>query len=125
MVGPGRAEPPAAMRAPAVVVGLVLGQDRPQVPFAEDEHLVGDLGPGGEHEPCRKAFARGLRGGIFTASIPAPARTASNASVNCPARSRTRNRKPAARSPRSISKLRNCWTVHRPSGFAVTLRMCT
>jgi len=32
-------------------MALVLGQDRPQMPFAEDEHLVGDLGPGGEHEP--------------------------------------------------------------------------
>jgi hypothetical protein len=43
-----------------------------------------------------KAFARGLRGGIFTARILAAARTASNESVNCPARSRTRNRKSAA-----------------------------
>ena len=41
------------MRAPPVVVDLVLGQDRPQMPFAEDQHLVGDLGPGGEHEPFR------------------------------------------------------------------------
>jgi len=41
------------MRAPPVVVGLVLGQDGPQVPLAEDQHLVGELGPGGEHEPFR------------------------------------------------------------------------
>ena len=34
-------------------MGLILGQDRPQVPFAEDQHPVGDLGPGGEHEPFR------------------------------------------------------------------------
>jgi hypothetical protein len=26
-------------------MGLVLGQDRPQVPLAEDEHPVGDLCP--------------------------------------------------------------------------------
>ncbi len=52
-VGPGRAEMAAAMGAPPVVMDLVLGQDRPQMPFAEDEHLVGDLGPGGEHEPFR------------------------------------------------------------------------
>jgi hypothetical protein len=58
--------------------------------------------------------------GIFTASIPAPARTASNASVNCPARSRIRNRRSAARSPRSISRLRICCVVQGPSGFAVT-----
>jgi hypothetical protein len=43
----------AAMGAASVVVGLVLGQDRPQVPLAEDEHPVGDLGPGGEHERFR------------------------------------------------------------------------
>jgi hypothetical protein len=24
---------------------LVLGQDRPEMPFAEDEHPVGELGP--------------------------------------------------------------------------------
>jgi hypothetical protein len=29
----------------------VLGQDAVQVAFAEDQHPVGDLGPGGEHEP--------------------------------------------------------------------------
>ena len=31
-----------------------------------------------------RGFARGLRGGIFTTSIPASARTASNDAVNCP-----------------------------------------
>jgi hypothetical protein len=52
------------------------------------------LGPDREHEPFRIAFARGLRGGIFTAWMPGPARTASDDARNCPARSRTRNRKP-------------------------------
>jgi hypothetical protein len=51
VVGPGRVELPAAMGSPPVVMGLVLGQDRPQMPLAEDEHPVGELGPGGEHEP--------------------------------------------------------------------------
>ena len=53
MVGPGRAELAAAVGSPSVVMGLVLGQDGPQVPFAEDEHPVGDLGPGREHESFR------------------------------------------------------------------------
>ena len=44
--------------------------------------------------------------------------------MNCPARSRTRNRNSAARSPRSISKFRACCTVHAPSGCAVTPRTC-
>jgi hypothetical protein len=42
-------------------MALILGQDRPQMPLAEDEHL---------------------RGGIFTAWIPASARTASNDALN-------------------------------------------
>jgi len=53
VIGPRRAELAAAMWPPSVVVGGVLGQDRPQVPLAEDQHAVGDLGPGGEHEPFR------------------------------------------------------------------------
>ena len=53
MVGPGRAGLAAAMGSPPVVMGLILGRDRPQMPLAEDEHPVGDLGPGGEHEPFR------------------------------------------------------------------------
>ena len=53
MVGPGRAELAAAMGASSVVVSLILGQDRPQMPLAEDQHPVGDLGPGREHESFR------------------------------------------------------------------------
>jgi hypothetical protein len=48
-------------------MGLVLGQDRPQVPSAEDEHPVGDLCPCGEYEPFRvsvraRAAERNLHG---------------------------------------------------------------
>ena len=53
VIGPGRAELPAAMGPPSVVVGRVLVQDRPQMLLAEDQHPVSDLGPGGEHEPFR------------------------------------------------------------------------
>jgi hypothetical protein len=53
VIGPRRAELAAAMGSPSVVVGRVLGQDCPQVPSAEDQHAVGDLGPGGEYEPFR------------------------------------------------------------------------
>ena len=38
MVRLGRAELAAAMGAPPVVVGRVLVQDGPQMPFAEDEY---------------------------------------------------------------------------------------
>jgi hypothetical protein len=48
-------------------MGLVLGQDGLQMPMAEDEHLVGDFRPGGEHEPFRigvraRAARRDLHG---------------------------------------------------------------
>ena len=48
--------------------------------------------------------------------MPALARSASKDAVNCPPRSRTRNRKSSARSPRSISRLRICCVVHGSSG---------
>ena len=51
VVGPGRAELAAAMGSSSVVMNLVRGQRGPQMPRAEDQHPVGDLGPGGEHEP--------------------------------------------------------------------------
>jgi hypothetical protein len=47
------AELAVAMRAPSVVMGLILGQDHPQVPSAEDQNPVGNPGPGGEHESFR------------------------------------------------------------------------
>jgi len=53
VIGARRAELAAAMGPPPVVVGLVLGQDGLQMPFAEDQHPVGDLLAGGEHEPFR------------------------------------------------------------------------
>jgi hypothetical protein len=53
VIGPGRAKLAAAMGPSPVVVGLVPGQDRPRVSFAGGQHRVGDLGPGGEHEPFR------------------------------------------------------------------------
>src|SRR5262249_30137923 len=104
---------------------LVRGQDGPQVPLAEDQHPVGDLGPGGEHEPFRVGIRARAPGRDFTASTPMLAKSAPKDAVNCPTRSRTRNRKSAVLSPRSINRLRICCVVHGPSGFAVTPRICT
>jgi hypothetical protein len=53
VVWPGRAELAAAMGSSSVVMGLILGQDGPQVSLAEDKYPVGDLSPGGEHESLR------------------------------------------------------------------------
>ena len=51
--------------------------------------------------------------------------TASNVVVNFVSRSRMRNRNAAARSPRSMTRLRACWVVHSPVGFAVRDRSTT
>jgi hypothetical protein len=55
VVGARRVQLAAAVGSASVVMGLVLGQDRAHVPLTEDQHPVGDLGPGGEHEPLRKS----------------------------------------------------------------------
>jgi len=62
MVGPRRAQQVAAVGSSSVVVPGVLGQDAAQVAFAEDQHPVGDLGPGGAHEPFRISIRAGAPG---------------------------------------------------------------
>src|SRR6266536_2826969 len=47
---------------------------------------------------------------------------ASKTLVNFASRSRIRKRKEPIRSPRSMSRLRACWAVQEPSGWAVTPR---
>src|SRR5215472_4158751 len=73
---------PAPVRAMLVVMRNVLVQDRAQVPWPDDQHPVGDLGPGCPCPPFGVSVRPRLRGGIFTTSIPALASTASNAPVN-------------------------------------------
>src|ERR1035438_10138464 len=72
-----------------------------------------------------KEFARGDRTGALMIRTPLPANTSSNIGVNLLSRSRIRNMKRPARSPRSISRLRACWAVHAPVGCAGTPRICT
>ena len=88
VIGARRAELAAAVGPPPGVVGLVPGQDGPQMPFAEDQHPVGDLLAGGEHEPFRmkvRSWAPRRDLHHLDAGI---GRMASKAVVNCPARSR-------------------------------------
>ena len=51
VVGPGVGGVRGCGGASSVVVPGVLCEDRPQVSFTEDQHPVGDLRAGGEHEP--------------------------------------------------------------------------
>ena len=77
--------------------GCVVSKDGRQVPFAEDQDAVGEFGSGGQDKSFGEAVLARTSRRILTMSMPAPARTASKAVVNWPARSRTRNRKVAAR----------------------------
>ena len=52
-----RPQPQRPMRPRGVVVGGVHGKHLAQVPLAEDQHPVGDLGPDGQHE----AFGEAVR----------------------------------------------------------------
>ena len=63
-----------------------------------------------------KEFARGDRTGILMIRVPLPVNTASNIAVNLLSRERIRNSNRAARSPRSMNRLRACRTVHAPGG---------
>ena len=82
MIGAWREKSQRSMWPPLVVVGAVPGEDGPQVPVTEDQDAVGEFGSGGQDESFGEAVRPRQRGGIFTVSIPAPARTASNEVVN-------------------------------------------
>jgi hypothetical protein len=78
-----RAKLQRSMWPAAVVVGAVSGEDGPQMSLAQDVRMrsVSSVLAVRTNRSA-KQFALGHCGGIFTASIPAPARTASNELVN-------------------------------------------
>ncbi len=120
-----RAELAAAMGSPPVVMGLVLGQDRPQVPFAEDEHPVGDLGPDSEHEPFRiRVRSRAARRDLHDLDAGAGQDRVKRRG-ELPGPIPDQEPEVCGPVPRSITRLRICCTVHGPSGFAVIPGMCT
>jgi hypothetical protein len=125
VIWPGRAELAAAMRAVPVVVGPILSRDRPQMPLAEDQHPVGDLSPGREHEPFRIGTRSRALGRDFHGLDSAASQERVEGRGELPGSvADQETRKSAAGSPRSIKGLRICWVVHGPSGFAVTPRIC-
>ena len=63
VAGPGRAESVAVVWPLPVVVRGVLGGNRPRVPFAEDQHLAGEFGPGGGDGPSGVSAGAGTAGG--------------------------------------------------------------
>ena len=96
MVGPGWLELEGAVWSSPVVVPRIFGHHAAQVPFAEDQHPVGDLGPGGEHESFGVSIRARAPGRNPRCGDADAGQDPSKVSVNCPARSRTRNRKSSA-----------------------------
>jgi hypothetical protein len=125
MIGTWRTTLECSMWPAAVVVDAVPGEDGPQVAFAEDQDAVGEFGSDGQHEAFGEAVrSRASRRDLHRVDA-GPGQDRVDEVVNWPARLRTRNRKVAARSSRSISRLRACWVVQAPVGWLVAPRMCT
>ncbi len=89
------------------------------MPRAEDQHPVGDLAPGGEHEPFGVSVRARASGRNFHGFDTSIGQDCVKDSVNWPARSRTRKRAESACWPMSISNLRAAWVVQAPSGWVV------
>jgi hypothetical protein len=107
-MGAWRAKSQRLMWPTAVVVGGVPGKDVPQVPLAEYQDAVSELGSNGQDE----AFGEAVRSRTSWRDLhgvdPGSGQDGVKGVVNWPARSRTRNRKVSGRSSRSISRLRAC-----------------
>lgn len=108
-----------------VEVPDVVGQHGAGVRLVVDQDVVGALPPDAPDKPFGVAVRSRRPRRILTTSTFSAAKSASNEPVNLASRSRTRNLNRPARSPRSTIKLRACWVVHSPVGFAVTPRMWT
>jgi len=96
------------MRTRGVVVGGVTDKDPVQVPFAEDQHAVGDLGPHCQDESLGEAVRpRPARRDLHHLDTRVRQdRIERRRELPGPIADEEPNR--AARSPRSISRLRAC-----------------
>ena len=98
-----------------VVVLDVRDEDGTEVSFAGDEEAVGAFGAGCAYPSFGERWTVALRRGRDDGCAVA-GELASNAAVNLLSRSRMRNRKHPALSPRSMSRLRASWVTHAPVG---------
>ena len=121
----GRALVQRSVRAVGVEVLDILAQDDVEVAWSGDQDVIEAFPAQRADDRSPIAFARGAWGGVRMIRMSAPAKTASNAVVNLLSRSRIRNRNRSARSPRSMSRLRACWVIQAPVGWAVIPARCT
>ena len=118
MAGPGRVELAAAMGSPSVAAGLALAQVARRCPgptiSLRSVTCVRAVSTSRSASAYARASGRDLHGRDTSAGQDGVTRCGER-----PARSRTGNRTPAARSPGSTRRLRICGRVRGPSGFAV------
>ena len=95
-----------SMWPPRVVMHGVPGKYPAKVLLAEDQHPVGEFGADGQYEAFSEAVRPRTARRDFDNLDTGIASTASNEAVNCPARSRTRNRNRPTCWPRSMMRLR-------------------
>ena len=112
----GRAPAERPVQAMNVVMIDVFAQDQPQVPLAGDQHPIQTLAPGAGNPPLRDRVRPRRPDRRLDDPHAEAVSTASNAAVNLASRSRIKNFRPSARSPRLISRLRACWATHSPVG---------
>jgi len=109
-----------AVRAVVVVMVDILGQYRPQLPAAHDQHPIQQLPPDGADPPL--GVGVGPRCPHRRAQYPDSLGREDRVErvVNFVFRSRSSNRKRPPRSSSTMSRLRACWVTHAPAGCGVT-----
>lgn len=124
-LGDGDVEVEAAVRAGAVVVPEVVGQDSLKVATVPDQDPVQALGPQGAYP----SFGVGVRPGRPRRDLEHVDASGCEHGVEGSAElgitSRMRNPNLSACWSRSMSRLRAAWVTHAPAGWAVTPARCT
>ena len=114
-----------SVRPVGVEVRHVLGQHNLKLALVEDQHPIQQLAAHG----ADPAFGDGVRAGRAYWGAQDPDGFAGEHGVEdageLAVAVRIKNLNPAARSPRSIIRLRACWATQAPVGFAVTPSKCT
>src|ERR1700733_7773579 len=121
----GRVQLAAAMGPAPVVMGVVLGQDRPQGPLAEGQHPVGHFGPGGEHEPLRECVRPRAAGRDLHGLDAGGGKDRVERVGELPGPVAGREAEVGGAVAEVHQGWRACWVVRGPPGWAVIPRMCT
>lgn len=120
-----RAKSAGAVRPSTVVVPNVFRDHHTQVPLTEDQYAVGEFGSDRAYEPfgetVRPRAAR--RNPDYADADVGEDSIEGRGELTGPISDEDRNS--LMRSPRSITRLRTCCVVHRPSGFVVVPSRCT